>query len=790
MRVSCNWLAERLPALGRIDDLPALLTALGLEVDHQATPAAVPAGVVAGLILAKKRIAGTKLYRCRVDAGARGELDVVCGAPNVRARLRAALALPGTVLGGKEVAARSFGAVSSQGMLCSEAELGLGEEAATIMELGRAAAPGTPVAELLECDDRLLELELTPNRGDWLSMLGVARELAAKTGAKYLRPRLLKLPAARRDRSLGQAATIDPAAAAACPRFTCMPLAGVDTSRPTPPLIAERLRRCGQRPVSVIVDITNYVMLELGQPLHAFDAAKLDGAIEVRFARAGERLVLLDGTEATLGPRHLVVADQSRAEALAGVMGGLDSAVTAATTSIVLEAAHFTPATIRGRTREFKLNSEAAHRFERGVDPALCEIALSYAAALILRHCGGRAGLATLAGAPPPPPAPISFDPASVAKLTGVEASAQQARRSLKALGCKVGGGRKALKVVAPSWRFDLENPADLVEEIVRLAGYDAVPTTMPRQTSAFVAVSERLVTPALARDRLVALGFNEVVTYSFVAAAGERDYYANADPLRLSNPLTAELQVMRSGLLPGLIAAANYNAHRRQEQLRLFELGRCFNSAADQPLRLGGLCWGPLDPDHWDDPGRSQDCFDVTGIVAMLLPGAALELVPDARQPALHPGRSARLMLAGAEVGVAGELHPQLLERGHCELEPAPAVFELDFARLATLAHGRAARPLSKLPLVRRDLALVVASDVTAAQLLKSARSLAVEEMRAVEIFDSFVGAKLGAGRRGIGLRLTLQGSTTNLVEERIRQITEAVAAKLAADHQAQLRS
>ena len=791
MRISRHWLAERLPGLDGIGDLAPMLTALGLAVDVREHAAKLPETVVAAVVLRKRRLAAGGAFVCGVDAGRHGAFTCVCGAPNVRVRMRTALALPGTELAGGVVAKRRFGDVLSDGMLCSEAELGLGESHEGILELGKGAKPGVSLNQLLECDDQMLELELTPNRGDWLSLLGVARELAAKTGAALRKPKLTKLPKRKTEwnRSLTVGARIDPAAKEACPKFTCMPLFGVDPSRPTPALMAERLRRCGLRPVSAIVDITNYVMLELGQPLHAFDRDKLDGDINVRFAKDGERLTLLDGTEVALKGHHLLVADESRGEALAGVMGGLGSAVTNGTQNIVLEAAHFVPEAVRGRTREFKLSSEAAHRFERGVDPHMCELALTRAASLVLRHCGGSAGEMAIAGEAPAPRAPISFNPKRVEELIGVEASAAKARRILGALGCEVSGKGKDLQVVAPSWRFDLEIAEDLVEELVRMDGYATLPTTMPRQTSGFVPAGERLITPALARDRLVALGFNEVVTYSFVDPAWERGCYGNDKPLVLSNPLTSENSVMRSGLIPGLIISANYNVHRSQESLRLFELGRCFNSVEDQPQRLAGLCWGPVAPSHWEGQPRTQDYFDASGVLTSLLPGVELQLEPEACHQSLHPGRSAKVKLAGRPVGVVGELHPALLERGRCEIKPAPAVFELDFEALAELGHSRRSAPLSKLPLLRRDLALVVAERTSAGQLVESVKSLSLEELKAVEVFDSFKSSRLGEGMRGVGLRLTLQGTTENLVEERIKGITETVVAKLAGDHQARLR-
>lgn len=792
MRVSVNWLSELAPAVREIDGLAGTLTDIGIEVEAEEGPWPELRGTVVGRVTKAGRVPGMRLKACTVDAGSHGEFTVACGAPNARRGLRAPLAMPGAELPGGTVGERSFGDFVSKGMLCSAAELGLGDEAGTVMDLGRQADPGKPVSELLECGDRVLDLGVTPNRGDWLSMLGIARELCAKRGAPLPKAKVARLPAGRSADDLHEVRIEAPED---CPKFTCMPVSGVRADRPTPALIAERLRRCGVRPVSIIVDITNYVMLELGQPLHAFDRDKISGTVVIRRGKEGEALELIDGSEAGLGPEFLLVADESGPLAIGGVMGGMQSGITEGTTNVLLEAAHFVPRIVRGRTRELNISSEAAFRFERGVDPSVCEAAITKAARLVMRHCGGTCGTLNAAGATPPAASPVSLKRGAVEKLTGVAVDQRTCGKRLRSLGFAVrraAGG--ALEAAAPSWRFDVERPEDLIEEVVRLGGFSAVPVTMPDMEGGFVPAPERLLDEDSCRDRLVAQGYSELVNYAFVDPAWERDFCGNDDPFELTNPLSREQSVMRSGLVGGLVDRAVYNRHRRQDSLRLFEVGRCFRKGgeggSEQPQMVAGLCWGPVGADRWDGERRDHDYFDARAAVEALLPGAEVSFEPEGSHPALHPGRAARVSVGGADVGFAGELHPALLGKHRYDLSPAPAVFELDLGALRSMPHGRRARPVSKYPQVRRDLALTVSAGVAAGQLLQSAKSLAMEEVTDIAVFDSFSGGPLGEGLRSVGLRVTMQGIGANLVEERISEVMDALAAGLETSHGAKVRS
>ena len=765
-----------------MDSLADLLTDIGLEVEKTEGPWPSLEKVVVGKVAKVSKVKGVKVKVCEVDTGDKERFSVACNAPNVRRGMRAPFALIGAKLPAGIVEERKFGEFVSSGMLCSAKELELGDDAEGLHELGRDARPGTPISSLLESDDVVHDLAITPNRGDWLSMLGVARELCAATGKRMPKVRIARLPADKVDDDRHEV-VIDESAKQHCPKFTCIPVMGVDASRPTPSLVAERLQRCGVRPVSVIVDITNYVMLELGQPLHAFDRDKISGNVVVRLAKEGEHLSLLDGTEAKLKDSYLVVADEKGSLAIGGVMGGAASGITGATSNILLEAAHFVPSIVRGKCRELNIASEAAFRFERGVDPAMCEAAITRAAKMIMRHCGGRAGKLNVAGGMPEKRKPVMLGHGKVESLTGITVTTSGIRKRLKALGFGVKPSKAhkgTFEVFVPSWRFDAEIPEDLVEEVVRLEGYSTIPTTMPELVGEFVHVPERLLDPETARNRLVAQGYSEVVTYSFVDPKWERDFYGNDDPLALENPLAKEHGVMRSGLIGALVDCAIYNSNHRHDSLRIFEIGRCFLEEDLQPYRMAGLCWGPVNPDHWDRERRDHDFFDAKGAIELLLPQVELEFLPKSEVPALHPDRSATVMAANKKIGAVGEVHPVLLGKHRYDLAPAPAVFELDFDFLCLLQHGRLAAKVSKFPQVRRDLAFSVGNGIQASQLVKSAKSLGIEEVTDITVFDSFSGGQLGDGKRSVGLRITMQGIKTNLVDSRINEVMATLEKEL----------
>ena len=789
MKFSLKWLAEYLPAVTSLKNLENTLTDIGLEVEEDIKINLELSNVVVGKIVAIDSPPDIKLKVCTVAIASKKTITVLCGANNIYVGMYVPTALDGAVIQGKEVTTRKIAKINSQGVLCSEAELNLGDDNSGIMDLGKDCKEGQTLTKLLELKDRVIDVAITPNRGDWLSIYGIAREIAAKTNLSLKKPNSIKNKPNIKTKNLEHKVTINKDALVVCPKFTCMPITDIDASQPTPALIAERLKRCGVRPISIVVDITNYVMLELGQPLHAFDRDKLSGNIVIRYAKENEKLTLLDETKANLKKHILVVADEEKAQAVAGVMGGLNSGVTNKTTNVLLEAAHFVPKIVRGRTRELNINSEAAFRFERGVDPNLPELAVALATKLIKVYCGGNSGKYTVAGKTPKNSRKVKLDPKKISAVTGIEVSKKIVTQRLKALGFGMRMRGKSYDVTSPSWRFDIEHTEDLIEEIVRLGGYDAIPTTMPKLTGSFLPVKQTLSNETILRDRLVALGFNEIVSYAFVDPKWESDFYANDKALKLSNPLSPEQSVMRSGLIGGLMNIATYNEHRQQKNLRLFEIGKCFLSNVKQPMHLAGLVWGPISPDHWDGIKRNHDYFDLRGIVETILPNVSLEFKPDCTVAAVHPNVSANIYVNDKQIGFIGEIHPALLGKHRYDLNPAPVVFELDLDYLQSIAYLPIAKNISKLPLIRRDLALLISDDVLASKLIKSTEDLSIAELIEVEIFDNFANDKVGRGMRSIGLRLTLQGLQENLVDERIKEITSKVTDCLVDKYNAKVR-
>ena len=794
MLVTRNWLAQFLPAIANLDNLADRFTDIGLEVEDVIKVKPLP-GVIVGRINSVRKIPKTKLTVCEVDYGQPKFVQVVCGAPNAKRGIKAPLVLPGTLLpNGNTIATTTIAGVTSEGMLCSTADLSLEDEADVLFELGRKAKPGQTLDELLQTNDEVFDLSVTPDRGDWLSMLGVAREISASTTKSLKYP---KLPSVKLSSQSKQTVIIDDDAIQYCPKFTCMPISDVDCSVPTPPLILERLRRCGVRPVSIIVDITNYVMLELGQPLHAFDHDKLSGNVIIRMAKNNEQLELLDGTEAKLDEKIIAVCDEKGPSALGGVMGGLKSGVTSTTKNILLEGAHFVPDIVRGRCRKFNINSEAAFRFERGVDPAMCEIAVTTAAKLVLKYCGGKASPITVAGEKPQANAPIELSDDKIASVTGVDVDVRDTKARLKALGfaikpCK---GKKALNVTSPSWRFDIEFVEDLVEEVIRLAGYKNLPTTWPEITGHFVPVPEKLIDAKSARDRLVADGFNEIVTYAFVEPKWEQDYYHNEKAIPLVNPIASDVSVMRSGLFGGLLDRAVYNAHHRHLGFKLFELGRCFHGKDSkddsQPIQLGLLIWGEQPSTNRLPSTNNLSFYDLAGTLDRLLAPADVSYKALSNHPVLHPGRSAKVLLNGKQVGILGELHPRLLNKQMVDLETAPVLAELNFDLLAEIEHQRKVKPVSLLPIIRRDLAVVIDEHITVSDLLESAKKNSEHEfIVSIDVFDYYSDEKIGQGKKSVGLRISMQGNTHNLVDEQITATINAIEQRLINDCGAKLRT
>ncbi|MFA9440630.1 phenylalanine--tRNA ligase subunit beta [Uliginosibacterium sp. sgz301328] len=777
MQFSEQWLRSLVnPALDS-DALCHLLTMAGLEVEEVSPVAPDFSGVVVAQIVSfEKHPNADKLKVCAVDIGT-GELQqIVCGAPNVFAGMKAPCARVGAKLPGFDIKAAKLRGVESFGMMCSSRELGLDEDHGGLMVLPEDAPVGTDVRQYLSLDDKLITIKLTPNRADCLSLMGVAREVSALTATPLQAPQIKAVPAAleaRREVVLN--------APKAGPRYLGRVLRDVNTQAPTPAWMRQRLERCGVRSISAVVDVTNYVMLELGQPLHAFDDDTLKGAIHVRHPAAGEQITLLNGQVVDLLPDHLLIADESRPLALAGVMGGEASGVGDNTRNVFLESAFFQPDAIAGRARALGFSSDASHRFERGVDPELAPVAMERATALILEICGGQAGavVEAISTADMPVRARVTLGADRARKVIGVDIPTAEMAAIFERLGMRTEVAGERITVQAPSYRFDIEIEEDLIEEVARVFGYDNIPPVPPMGPMRMLPQSEGATPAHRLRRRVAARDYQEIVSFAFVEEAWERDFAGNADPIRLANPIASQLAVMRSSLIGGLIGVLDTNIRRRASRVRLFEIGRCFSRDAQgvpvegyaQPLRLAGLAWGPAVAEQWGTATRRVDFFDVKADVEALLGDRASYVA--ATHPALHPGRCAAVVVDGKQIGVVGELHPAWVQK--YDLSTAPVVFELDLSR-ALEASVPAARDLTRQPSVTRDLALVVPVKLPAGELVEALRAAAPEIVRSVAVFDVYTGKGIDPEHKSIALRAVLQHTERTLEETEIEQAMNAL--------------
>jgi phenylalanyl-tRNA synthetase beta chain len=790
MKFSENWLRQHVRTDASREQLAATLTAIGLEVE-ELTPLgeALDGVVVARIVSTAKHPEADRLQVCQVDAGNGGMLQIVCGAPNARPGLVAPLATIGTRVGDITIKAAKLRGVESNGMLCSARELGLDADASGLLELPGDAPVGTPLAGYLGLPDASIELKLTPNRADCFSVRGIAFDVAAACGSEVVPFDATPMPA------LNDAAMhIELDADGDAPRYVGRVIEGVDAARNTPVCIAERLRRSGIRPVSLLVDVTQYVMLELGQPMHAFDRDLLNGPIGVRRARPGETLKLLDGRDATLDAEFLVIADAERAVALAGIMGGFDTRVTGATKNVFLEAAHFAPGAIIGRGRRLGLHTDAGHRFERGVDPMLPRIAIETATRLIVEIAGGAPGPVVEAVLPEhlPQPRPVLLRRRRLARVIGVAIDDAQVERILRALGLEVAVKADGWLVTPPTRRFDIAIEEDLIEEIARIHGYDAIPTTLPAGATRVAAPSEAMVDEATVRRQLAARDYLEAINYAFVDAGSLATWNAEAGAVPLANPLSAELGVMRTRLLPGLVGSLARNTARQQERVRLFEIGKVFVAdAGDAPteiLRVAAAACGAAASVQWDAVSRAVDFHDLKGDLDSLaaLSGAVLEYQPS-QVPFGHPGRSADVFRDGIRLGWIGELHPRLLQA--LDLDPGVVAFELDLAPLLARPLPRAGA-LSKYPSVRRDLAFVVAESVSWAALSASVRTAAGASLRDLVLFDRYAGKGVETGCKSLAMGLILQDESRTLTDRDVDSVVADVTAALQREHAAAIRN
>ena len=791
MKFSEQWLRTWVnPDVSR-DELVARLSMTGLEVDSVTPAAGEFSGVVVGEILsAEQHPDADKLRVCRVSNGSE-EFQVVCGAPNARAGIKIPFAMVGAVLGEDfKIKKAKLRGVESFGMLCSAAELQISEDHDGLYELPQDAPVGQSVREYLGLDDAIIEVDLTPNRGDCLSIAGLAREVGANYGAAVTRVEVAPVAAVHDD-----VRPVELVAAEACPRYLGRVIRNVDLSRATPLWMVERLRRSDIRSIDAVVDITNYVMLELGQPMHAFDLAEIKGGIRVRLAEEGEKLVLLDGQEISLRADTLVIADHERPLAMAGIMGGEHSGVSENTRDLFLESAFFDTIAIAGKARGYSLHTDSSHRFERGVDWQLQREAMERATALILEIVGGEPGPIVEAAEQGALPTlkQITLRNERITQMLGMQMSEADVVGYLKGLGLGVSAQAEGQwQVDVPSHRFDISIEVDLIEELARLYGYNRLPVSAPTAALTLAGKPEtRGELPAL-RRLLVARGYHEAITYSFIEPGLSKQFEPQIEPLALANPISSDMAVMRPSLWPGLSKAVQYNQNRQQGRVRLFESGQRFIPAADglqQEVMLSGIVTGSRQPEGWANGAEKVDFFDVKAdveaILAQSAAGVSFRFEP-VEHPALHPGQSARILNGDEQVGLMGALHPQLV--ADLDLNGPVFVFEL---ALAKICQGQLPRfeELSRYPEVRRDIALVVDRTVLAEDLLSCIRAEAGAHLKNLRLFDVYEGKGIDPHRKSMAIGLTLQDSSRTLTDDEVNAVMDSVLQSLEQGFNATLR-
>ena len=806
-----SWLREFCNPPLSTQELADTLTMAGLEVE-ELQPVAPPfTKIVVGEIKdAQQHPNADRLRVCQVDVGQPELLNIVCGAPNARVGIRVPCALVGAELPPGEdgkpflIKVGKLRGVESQGMLCSARELKLSEEHGGLLELAPDAPLGQDIREHLNLDDTLFTLKLTPNLAHALSVYGIARELSALTGAPLKQPEFPAVAQAHTDRLPVKISAPD-----LCGRFSGRIVRGVNPRAATPQWMVDRLARCGQRSVAPLVDISNYVMFELGRPSHIFDLDKIHGGLDVRWGQPGEQLKLLNGNTVEVDGQVGVIADDQQVESLAGIMGGDATAVSDDTQNVYIEAAFWWPKAIAGRSRRYNFSTDAGHRFERGVDPGQTVEHIERITALVQAICGGSAGPVDDVQVNVPQAQPVTLRVARAARVIGMPLTQAQCADALARLGLPLAQGEGTITVTPPSYRFDLTIEEDLIEEVARMVGYNQLPTTPPLAPITPKLRAENQRSAFAARRQMAALGYQETINFSFVDERWERELAGNAQPIKLLNPIASQMGVMRSSLLGSLLQVLKFNLDRRAQRVRVFELGRVFLRDAsvantdstvegfDQPMRIAGLACGPADVLQWGRKEQAIDFFDVKGDVEALLYPLKAEFVP-ATHPTMHPGRCAQVLLAGRAIGFVGELHPQW--RQSWELPQAPVLFELELdAVLQRVVPQFKAVP--KHQSVERDLAVVVAESVTHAQLMAAIHSAVPEALlRDAVLFDVYrpkpvKGADaapttgLAPGEKSLAVRLTLGSGEVTLTEADIDAAVQAVVAQLAAQTGARLR-
>jgi len=794
MKFSELWLREWVNTTLDSEALSNQITMAGLEVDGVDPVSGAFTGVVVGdVVECAQHPNADKLRVTKVNVGGDRLLDIVCGAPNCRQGLKVAVATVGAVLPGDfKIKAAKLRGESSEGMLCSFSELGISDDHNGIIELPQDAPVGTDIREYLKLDDNTIEISVTPNRADCLGIIGVARDVAVLNQTGLNVPAIAPVAA-----TIGDTLPIQVDAPEACPRYLGRVVKGINVNAPTPLWMKEKLRRCGIRSIDAVVDVTNYVLLELGQPMHAFDKDRIDGGIVVRMAKEGETLVLLDGSEAKLNADTLVIADHSKALAMGGIFGGEHSGVNDETQNVLLECAFFSPLSITGRARRHGLHTDASHRYERGVDPALQHKAMERATRLLIDICGGEAGpvIDVTHEDALPKRATIRLRRSKLDRLIGHHVADAQVSDILKRLGCEVTEGQDQWEAVAPSWRFDMEIEEDLVEEVARVYGYNNIPDEPVQAGLVMGTHREADLSLKRVKTMLNDKGYQEVITYSFVDPKLQQLIHPGEDALILPSPISSEMSAMRLSLWTGLLGAIVYNQNRQQNRVRIFESGLRFvpdtqaNLGIRQDLMLAGAISGNRYEEHWDLAKGTVDFYDMKGDLEAILDltGKLSEIEFRAEAiPALHPGQSAAIYLDGKRIGFIGVVHPELERK--LDLNGRTVVFELEWNLVADRVIPQA-QDVSRFPANRRDIAVVVAENVPAAEILAECKKVGVNQIVGVNLFDVYRGKGVAEGFKSLAISLILQDTGRTLEEEEIAATVAKCVEALKERFQASLR-
>ena len=810
-----SWLREFCNPSLTTAQLAETLTMGGLEVEEQSPVAPPFTGIVVGQIMAAEQHPNADRLRvCQVNVGQTELLNIVCGAPNARVGIKIPCALVGAALPPGEdgkpfmIKLGKLRGVESQGMLCSANELKLNDSKDGLLELAEDAVIGQDIRQHLNLDDTLLTLKLTPNLAHCLSVYGVARELSALTGAPLNPPSFPKVVVSHQDKL-----AVNISAPDLCGRFSGRIVKGVNFAAPTPQWMVDKLARCGQRSVSALVDISNYVMFELGRPSHIFDLDKIHGGLDVRWGKPGETLKLLNGNTVTVDDQVGVIADDQAIESLAGIMGGDATAVSETTQNIYIEAAFWWPKMIAGRSRRFNFSTDAGHRFERGVDPELTIEHIERITQLVLDICGGSAGPIDDLQPNMPKVAPVSLRVARAAKVIGMPINLEQCTDAFTKLGLPFTASGETITVTPPSYRFDIQIEEDLIEEVVRMVGFNNLPITPPLAPITAKIRTESQRGPFAVRRALAAMGYQETINFSFVEERWEHELAGNANPIKLLNPIASNMSVMRSSLLGSLVQVLKYNIARKADRVRIFEVGRVFLRDAsvkntdttvdgfNQPMRVAGLVYGNLDELQWGRAEQAADYFDVKGEVEALLAPIQASFEP-AQHASMHPGRCARVLVNGQEIGYIGEMHPKWVQSYELgkggKTAKAPILFELELDALLQRTVP-VAQPVLKTQDVERDIAILVSEKVTHAEVMAAIASVPSNNLtRSATLFDIYrpkvSGAELGsnaiaADEKSLAVRLTFNSQDATLNDEVIEAAVNAVLDQLRSQVGAKLR-